>query len=50
MIPDRFRKTQKLKKSGVAGFFAASLELTKEGLINIKQKKNFDKLLVKEKI
>ena len=50
MIPDRFRKTKKLKKSGVAGFFSASLELTKEGLINIKQKKSFDKLLVKEKI
>ncbi len=47
MIPDKFKKTKKLKKSGVAGFFSASLELTKEGLINIKQKKSFDKLLVK---
>ena len=50
LIPDRFRKTKKLKKSGVAGFFSASLELAKEGLINIKQKKSFDKMLVKEKI
>ena len=49
MIPDKFKKTKKLKKSGIAGFFSASLELTKEGLINIKQKKSFDKLLVKEK-
>ena len=47
MIPDKFKKTKKLKKTGIAGFFSASLELTKEGLINIKQKKSFDKLLVK---
>ena len=47
MIPDKFKKTKKLKKSGIAGFFSASLELTKEGLINIKQKKSFDKFLVK---
>ena len=47
MIPDKFKKTKKLKKSGIAGFFSASLELTKEGLINIKQKNSFDKLLVK---
>ena len=38
-----------LKKSGVAGFFAASLELTKEGLINIMQKKDFDKFFIKER-
>ena len=49
MIPDKFKKTKKLKKTGIAGFFSASLELTKEGLINIKQKKSFDKLLVKER-
>ncbi len=47
MIPDKFKKTKKLKKSGIAGFFSASLELAKDGLINIKQKKSFDKLLVK---
>ena len=47
MIPDKFKKTKKLKKTGIAGFFSASLELTKEGLINIKQKKSFDKFLVK---
>jgi len=46
MIPDKFKKTKKLKKSGIAGFFSASLELTKEGLINIKQKKSFDKLSI----
>ena len=47
LIPDKFKKTKKLKKSGVAGFFSASLELTREGLINIIQKKSFDKLLIK---
>ena len=30
-----------LKKSGLAGLFSASLELTREGLITIMQKKNF---------
>ena len=49
LIPKKFRKTKKLKRSGIAGFFSASLELTKEGLINILQEKNFDKLLIKER-
>ncbi len=49
MIPDKFKKNKNLRKSGIAGFFSASLELTKEGLINIMQKKNFDKLLIKER-
>ena len=38
-----------MKKSGMAGLFAASLELTKEGLLNIMQKKNFEKILIKER-
>jgi len=46
-IPKKFKKTKDLKRSGVAGFFAASLELTKEGLIDIAQKKNFGTLLIK---
>ena len=49
LIPKKFKETKLLKKSGVAGFFAASLELTKEGLINIMQKRKFDKLLIKIK-
>jgi len=48
-IPKKFKVTKKLKKSGLAGFFAASLELTKEGLIRIMQKKNFEALLIKER-
>ena len=49
LIPKKFRTSEKLKKTGMAGFFAASLELTKEGLISILQKKNFDKILIKER-
>ena len=49
LIPSKFRKTKKLKQTGLAGFFAASLELTKEGLINIMQKKDFDKFFIKER-
>ena len=49
LIPSKFRKTNTLKKSGLAGVFSASLELTREGLITIMQKKTFDKLLIKEK-
>tara|TARA_Y100000590_G_scaffold182667_1_gene208163 strand:- start:10241 stop:10978 length:738 start_codon:yes stop_codon:yes gene_type:complete len=49
LIPKKFKDSEKLKKTGVAGFFSASLELTKEGLINIMQKKSFDKILIKGK-
>ena len=48
-IPKKYKRLKKHKKTGVAGFFAASLELTKEGLINIMQEKSFDKILIKEK-
>ena len=49
LIPSKFKKTNTLKKSGLAGLFSASLDLTKEGLIAIMQKKTFDKLLIREK-
>ena len=49
LIPQRFKKTKKLKKSGISGFFSASLELTKEGMLTIMQEKSFDKLLIKER-
>tara|TARA_B100000315_G_scaffold209789_1_gene205727 strand:+ start:273 stop:1013 length:741 start_codon:yes stop_codon:yes gene_type:complete len=48
LIPTKFKKTNILKKSGLAGLFSASLELTKEGLISIMQKKKFEKLLIKK--
>ena len=48
LIPEGFMFNKKLKKSGLAGIFAASLELTKQGSTNIMQKKIFDKLLIKK--
>ena len=48
-VPKNFKKNIDLKRSGIAGIFAASLELTKEGLIKILQKNDFDKILIKEK-
>ena len=49
LIPKKFKGTKDLKRSGMAGLFSASLELTKEGLINIMQKRSFDKLLIKQR-
>mgnify|MGYP001475204066 CR=1 FL=1 len=49
LIPAKFKKNNQLKISGLCGIFAGSLELAREGVINIMQKKNFDKLLIKEK-
>ena len=47
LIP-KFYLQNKMKRTGIAGIFAASLELTKEGLIKVSQKKIFEKLLVKK--
>jgi len=49
LIPANFTKDIQLKRTGLAGLFSASLDLTKEGLISILQKKSFDRLLIKEK-
>ena len=49
LVPKKFNRNKSLKRSGIAGLFSASLELSKEGLIYIMQKKIFDKLLIKEK-
>ena len=46
-IPKKFKKTKELKKSGIASIFSASLELVREGLINMSQKKIFDRLLIR---
>ena len=48
-IPQKFKETTKLKKSGIAGFLAASLELSREGLLHIRQEKSVDVLLIKER-
>ena len=47
LIP-KFYLENKMNKTGVAGIFAAILELTKERVITVSQKKNFDKLMVKK--
>ena len=49
LIPSKFKKNNNMKRSGLAGLFSASLELAKEGLINIMQKKSFDNVLIKER-
>ena len=48
LIPEGFTFNKKLKKSGMAGIFSASLELTKQGITNITQKKLFGKILIKK--
>ena len=49
LVPSKYKKSKKFKRTGISGVFSASLELTKEGMIQIMQKNNFDKLLIKEK-
>jgi segregation and condensation protein A len=48
LIPESFTFSKKLKKSGLTGIFSASLELTKQGVTNIMQKKLFEKILIKK--
>ena len=48
LIPEGFTFSKKLKRSGLAGIFSASLELTKQGVTNIMQKKLFEKILIKK--
>jgi len=47
LIPTFYLKNQ-MKKTGIAGIFSASLELTKEGIVKVSQKKMFDKLMIKK--
>ena len=49
LIP-KYYSDNKMKRTGIAGIFAASLELTKEGIISVSQKKIFEKLLIKKSI
>ena len=48
LIPENFFVNKKLKKSGLAGIFSASLELTKQGITNLMQKKIYEKVLIKK--
>tara|TARA_B100000965_G_C19570902_1_gene749088 strand:+ start:906 stop:1649 length:744 start_codon:yes stop_codon:yes gene_type:complete len=47
LIPKHYFTNNK-KRTGLSGIFAACLELTKEGTINILQKKIFEKLMIKK--
>ncbi len=47
LIPKFYFKNNMLK-TGIAGIFAASLELTKEGITKVSQKKIFDNLMIKK--
>ena len=47
LIP-KFYSDNKMKKTGLAGIFAASLELTKEGSTKILQEKIFEKIMIKK--
>ena len=47
LIPISFTKSKKFKKTGLAAIFSASLELTKDGVINLIQKNLFGDILIK---
>ena len=47
LIPKFYLKNNMIR-TGIAGIFAASLELTKEGITKISQKKIFDNLMIKK--
>ena len=49
LIPKNFKSNIKYKRTGKAGIFAGSLELVKEGNINIKQNSLFDDIYIREK-
>ena len=48
LIPTNFKDGLQNKKTGKAGIFAGSLELVKEGNLNIKQKDLFEDIYIKE--
>ena len=47
LIP-KYYFNQKMKKTGLAGIFSASLELTKEGEVQLLQKEIFEKVLIRK--
>ena len=48
LIPKNFMDDKKYKRTGTAGIFAGSLELVKEGNLEIKQKDLFEDIYIKE--
>ena len=49
LIPKEFNESKVLKKSGLASIFAGSLELTKEGNIELKQNALFNSIFIRQK-
>ena len=49
LIPKEFNESRVLKKSGLASILAGSLELSKEGNIELKQKELFDNIFIRQK-
>ena len=49
LIPKEFNESRVLKKSGLASIFAGSLELSKEGNIEVKQNALFDNIFIRQK-
>ena len=47
LVP-KFYSENRMKKTGIAGIFAASLELVKEGIVSVSQTKTFEKLMIKK--
>ena len=49
LLPNNFSRGKNQRRTGIAGLFSGSLELTKEGNLSIKQNQLFDDIYIKEK-
>ena len=47
LIPENFKKSKKFNNTGLAAIFSASLELTKDGVLSMKQNELFKDIFVK---
>ena len=47
LIPQSFKKSNNFKKTGLASVFSASLELVKDGVVNLMQDKLFDDVYIR---
>ena len=47
LIPKSFKSTNKFTKTGLASVFSASLELVKDGVVNLMQNKLFDDIYIR---
>ena len=49
LVPLQFKKNKKFNRSGIAGIFSGSLELSKEGNLELKQDNLFEKIYIRKK-